>query len=119
MPPSSGPVLGGERLMWSAPLLYERLTWPEVHRAASEDRVALIPVATLEDHGPHLPIDCDLRIASEICGRAAEALPDETVLLPSIPHGYDPHHLDFPGALSIEWDTFTRYCRDIGLSLAH
>jgi creatinine amidohydrolase len=105
--------------VWSEPLLYERLTWPEVRRAASEDRVALIPVATLEDHGPHLPVDCDLRIAAEICRRAAEALPAETVLLPAIPHGYDPHHMDFPAALSIEWDTFTKYCRDVGLSLAH
>jgi creatinine amidohydrolase len=104
--------------MWSVPLLYERLTWPEVRRAAAEDRVCLIPVATLEDHGPHLPLDCDLRIAGEICRRTAQAAPDETVLLPAIPHGYDPHHMDFPGPISIEWDTFTRYCRDVGGSLA-
>ncbi len=104
--------------MWSRPLRYERLTWPEVRRAAGEDRVAVIPVATLEDHGPHLPIDTDLRITQEICRRAAEDAPDETVLLPPIPHGYDPHHMDFPGAISIAWDTFTRYCTDVGLSLA-
>jgi creatinine amidohydrolase len=50
--------------VWSdeGPLRYERLTWPEVRRAAGEDRVALVPVATLEDHGPHLPVDTDLRI---------------------------------------------------------
>jgi creatinine amidohydrolase len=104
--------------VWSRPLLYERLSWPEVRRAAGEDRVALIPVATLEDHGPHLPIDTDLRIASEICRRAAEEAPDQIVLLPAIPHGYDPHHMDFPGAISIAWDTFTRYCTDVGTSLA-
>jgi hypothetical protein len=58
--------------VWSeAPLRYERLTWPEVRRAAEGDRVALIPVATLEDHGPHLPVDTDLRIVTEICERAA------------------------------------------------
>jgi creatinine amidohydrolase len=105
--------------MWSRPLLYERLTWPEVRRAATEDRVALIPVATLEDHGPHLPIDTDLRITAEICRRAAEEAADDIVLLPAIPHGYDPHHMDFPGAISIGWDTFTRYCTDVGTSLAH
>jgi len=105
--------------MWSRPLRYERLTWPEVRRAAAEDRVALIPVATLEDHGPHLPIDADLRIVAEICRRAAEQAPDEIVLLPAIPHGYSPHHMDFPGAVTIAWDTFTRYCCDVGRSLAH
>ncbi len=100
-------------------VLYERLTWPEVRRAIAEDRVALIPVATLEDHGPHLPLDTDLRITAEICRRAADAAPDQVVLLPPIPHGYDPHHMDFPGPISIGWDTFVRYCADVGRSLAH
>jgi creatinine amidohydrolase len=104
--------------MWTTPLLYERLTWPEVRRAAGEERVCLIPVATLEDHGPHLPIDTDLRITAEICRRTAEAAPDEVVLLPPIPHGYSPHHMDFPGPITIGWDTFTRYCLDVGTSLA-
>jgi creatinine amidohydrolase len=104
--------------MRAIPLLYERLTWPEVRAAAAEDLVCLIPVATLEDHGPHLPIDTDLRITAEICRRAAEEAPDEILLLPPIPHGYSPHHMDFPGPITIAWDTFTRYCRDVGSSLA-
>jgi len=41
------------------------------------------------------------------------------VLLPAIPHGYDPHHMDFPGAITSGWDTFTRYLTDVGRSLAH
>src|SRR5881296_571569 len=105
-------------MAWQTPLRYERLTWPEVRRAVEEDRVCLIPTATLEDHGPHLPIDADLRIAWEICLRAAEAATDDIVLLPAIPHGYTPHHMDFPGPITIGWDTFTRYCTDVGTSLA-
>jgi creatinine amidohydrolase len=104
--------------MRTTPLLYERLTWPEVREAAEQNLVCLIPVATLEDHGPHLPIDTDLRITAEICRRAAEAAPQEILLLPPVPHGYSPHHMDFPGPITIAWDTFTRYCRDIGTSLA-
>jgi len=66
--------------VWSerGPLRYERLTWPEVRRAA---------------------------------GRV--------VLLPAIPHGDDPHHMDFPGAITIGWDTFTRYLTGVGRSLVH
>src|SRR4029434_597783 len=104
--------------MQTVPRLYERLTWPEVREAAREDVVCLIPVATLEDHGPHMPIDTDLRITAEICRRAAETAPDEVVLLPAIPHGYSPHHMDFPGPITIGWDTFTRYLVDVGSSLA-
>jgi creatinine amidohydrolase len=76
--------------VWSetGPLRYERLTWPEVPRAAGEDRVALVPVATLEDHGPHLPVDTDLRIVSEICERAAARAADRVVLPPAIPDGH-------------------------------
>jgi creatinine amidohydrolase len=104
--------------MRTIPRLYERLSWPEVREAAEEDVVCLIPVATLEDHGPHLPIDTDLRITAEICRRTAEAAPDQILLLPPIPHGYSPHHMDFPGPITIAWDTFVRYCRDVGTSLA-
>jgi creatinine amidohydrolase len=104
--------------MRTSPPLYGRLTWPEIRRAVAEDRVCLIPVATLEDHGPHLPLDTDLRLTWEICQRAAEAIPDEVLLLPAVPHGYSPHHMDFPGTITIGWDTFTRYCFDIGSSLA-
>jgi creatinine amidohydrolase len=99
------------------PPLYARLTWPEVERLAKEDRVCLIPVATLEDHGHHLPIDADLRIVDEICRRAADEAPEEILLLPAIPHGYSPHHMDFPGPITIGWDTFTRYLVDVGTSL--
>ena len=105
-------------MAWTTPLLYERLTWPEVRLAAAEDRVCLIPAGTLEDHGPHLPLDTDTRIASEICRRAAEALPDDVVLLPPIIHGYTPHHMDFPGPITIGWETFVKYAVDIGTSLA-
>lgn len=105
-------------MAWTTPLLYERLTWPEVRRAVDEDRVCLIPAGTLEDHGPHLPLDADTRIAAQICRRAAERAPADIVLLPPVIHGYTPHHMDFPGPITIGWETFTRYCVDIGTSLA-
>jgi creatinine amidohydrolase len=103
--------------VWASPLLYEKLTWPEARRAADEERVALVPVGTLEDHGLHLPIDTDVRIVESICRAAAERSSEETVLLPAIVHGYSPHHMDFPGVISIGWDTFCRYCTDVGKSL--
>ncbi len=103
--------------MWGEPPEYGRLTWPEVARAVREERVPLVPIGTLEDHGPHLPIDTDVTLVEAICRGAAERLPGETVLLPPIVHGYSPHHMDFPGTITIGWDTFCRYCTDVATSL--
>src|SRR5215213_1670125 len=102
--------------MWSEPLEFRKLTWPEVARAAGEKRVPIVPIGTLEDHGRHLPVDTDVTLVEAVCRGAAERLPAETVLLPPIVHGYSPHHMDFPGTISIRWDTFCRYCTDVALS---
>ncbi|MDJ0754780.1 MAG: creatininase family protein [Ardenticatenaceae bacterium] len=98
---------------------YAEMTWPECRAAAEAGRAAVLPVATYEDHGYHLPIDTDVVLCSEICDRAVARLADEAVLIPPVPHGYSPHHMDFPGTLTIAWDTFINYVRDICVSLAH
>lgn len=103
--------------MWSSPLEYGRLTWPEVRRAAGEGRVPIVPIGTLEDHGRHLPIDTDVTLTEAICRAATTKLPEATVLLPPVVHGYSPHHMDFPGTVTIGWDTFCRYCTDVATSL--
>ena len=41
------------------------------------------------------------------------------MLVPAVPHGYSPHHMDFHGTLTIGWDTFIRYVKDVCCSLAH
>lgn len=98
---------------------YGELTWSQVKEAAAAGKVAVIPVATIEDHGLHLPIDTDLRLCSEVCERAVEAAADRAVLVPAINHGYSPHHMDFPGALTIGADTFIKYGVDVCRSLTH
>jgi creatinine amidohydrolase len=103
--------------MWTEPLEFGKLTWPEVARAAAEGRVPIVPIGTLEDHGYHLPIDTDVTLVESVCRGATELLPAQTMLLPPIVHGYSPHHMDFPGTISIRWDTFCRYCTDVALSL--
>jgi creatinine amidohydrolase len=97
---------------------YGELTWPEVKTAAAQNRVAVVPIATIEDHGPHLPIDTDLRLCNAVCEAAAARAADRVVLVPSINHGYSPHHLDFPGAITIGAHTLIDYGVDVCRSLA-
>ena len=54
---------------------YAELTWPEVAEWVARDPVLVIPVATLEDHGYHLPIDTDVVIAETLADRAVTARP--------------------------------------------
>ena len=85
---------------------YAEMIWDEIRDAAAQDRVVVLPVATYEDHGPHLPVDVDVVLATGICRHAAARIPEEVVLAPPVSHGYSPHHMDFHGTLTITWDTF-------------
>ncbi|MHB1652609.1 MAG: creatininase family protein [Desulfitobacteriaceae bacterium] len=101
------------------PYEYVKMTWEEVNAAVEAEKVCLIPAATIEDHGLHLPIDTDVVIAEAICRKTAELIPNEVVLLPCINIGYSPHHIDGPGVVTIRWDTFINYVKDIVSSLAY
>ena len=98
---------------------YAELTWPEVAAWARRDPVLVMPVATLEDHGHHLPIDTDAVIAEALAAGAVERRPGRALLLPTVTHGYTPHHMDFPGSITISWKTFVDHLVDIGRSLLH
>src|SRR5947209_9232124 len=101
------------------PHRYAQLTWPQVAERVAEDPVCVIPVATLEDHGYHLPIDTDAVIAEALAERAVLACSGSALLLPTVTHGYTPHHMDFPGSITIDWKRFVDYLLDIGKSLIH
>ena len=83
------------------------------------DPVCVIPVATLEDHGYHLPIDTDAVIAETLADLAVQRCRGRALLLPTVTHGYTPHHMDFPGPITIGWKTFVDGLVDVGKSLFH
>ncbi len=97
--------------------VYREMTWPEIRAVADEDRVVILPIGTLEDHGPHLPVDTDVRIIDAICEGACAKVPGDVVLLPVVTHGYSPHHRDFPGSVNIRWNVFVEHLLDITGSL--
>jgi creatinine amidohydrolase len=101
-------------------LRYEEHTWQELRELARrDDLVVVIPTATLEDHGYHLPIDTDVRLVNAIAERAVEASGGQALLFPTQVHGYTPHHLDFPGSVTLRWNVFVEALVDQGRSLCH
>lgn len=96
-----------------------KMTWPEVNDAVRADRIVLVPVGAMEQHGPHLPIDTDILLPTTLCERAATAAPDLFVTAVCIPYGYNEHNMTFPGTVHIQWDHFVNYCTDVASSFAH
>lgn len=97
---------------------YDELSWPEINDAIEDEAMVVIPVGATEDHGHHLPVDVDRVIAETVCERTVE-MRDDTLLFPTVDHGYLPHHMDFPGGITIGWETYVKYMIDICVSLAH
>ena len=62
-------------------------------------RMLMVPVGSIEQHGPHLPLDTDTRIATAVAGSVANRLGH--LLAPAIPYGASGEHQSFPGTISI------------------
>jgi mycofactocin precursor peptide peptidase len=75
-----------------------RARWPEVERGPR--RLLVVPVGSLEQHGPHLPLDTDTRIAVAVARRTCGGRPG-VALAPPLPVGASGEHAAFPGTLSI------------------
>lgn len=97
---------------------YGQLTVAEV-RDTDKDRVVILSVSATEDHGPHMPLDTDTILGMAVAEGAAEKAPDDILVMPPIPYGFNEHHKDFPGVIWIEPETLISFITDVTKSLAH
>lgn len=79
-------------------------TWTEV-AAAGGDCLLVVPIGSFEQHGPHLPLDTDTRIAMAITDEVAH-LP-YVVVAPPLAYGASGEHAGFAGTLSIGTEVLT------------
>ncbi len=87
-------------------VLLEELSWPEVQAAVEAGtRTMIIVTASMEQHGPHLPMMTDTAIGYALGERLARRL-GKTLFAPVIRPGCSDHHLAFPGSLSIPREVF-------------
>lgn len=98
---------------------FEDLTWPEVNEAVQAGMIPVLPVGTVEQHGPHLPIKMDRWTATEVSNAAAERHPERLLVMPPIPYGYTTHVMDFPGSITVHHETFINYVADVLKSVAY
>jgi creatinine amidohydrolase len=99
---------------------WTRLTGPEIRAVAARgDALAVLPVGSLEQHGPHLPVITDTRTAWEISIRAARLAADSTpvLVLPGMWTGMSEHHLPFGGTISLDFAEFRGVLSGVARSL--
>lgn len=76
-----------------------RMCWPDLVDR-QKDLLLVIPIGSTEQHGPHLPLDTDTRIAEALAKELATRR-DDAVVAPALAYGASGAHAGFPGTLSI------------------
>jgi creatinine amidohydrolase len=81
--------------------------------------IAVLPVAAIEQHGPHLPVYTDTCIAEGMIRRSIELIPDDlpVTFLPVQAIGKSNEHISSPGTITSTWETTTKLWLDIGDSV--
>jgi creatinine amidohydrolase len=95
----------------------EEMVWPEVESALENGtETAIVAVGSIEQHGPHLPLNMDTLDGDELSRRIAAELSD-ALAAPTIRPGCSGHHMDFPGTITVPpetlMDIIRSYCRSL------
>lgn len=99
-------------------LRFDQLTRTDLAEIAPRATV-VVPLGSIEQHGPHLPVCVDTAIVSTLAERAATLASEHipVVLAPTLPFGFADHHLAFGGTISIGLSTYLEVLTSIGRSL--
>jgi creatinine amidohydrolase len=98
-----------------------QLTWEEVRALDRGHTVAILPVGAIEAHGPHLPLDTDVVIATAMARAGARKLAergDDVLILPALAYTAASFGSAFHGTLSISAITVTALLVDVARSLS-
>jgi len=97
------------------------LTWEDAKARAAENPTILIPAGSIEQHGPHLPVETDSRLVWEVAWRAAEKAAGTINILvtPPLLFGYSTHHREFPGTMTLSGTTYMSVVIELCESLIH
>lgn len=102
------------------PARLPRRRWVEMttveFSALPGNTVAVLPVAAIEQHGPHLPVYVDACINQGVLDRALALMPDDlpVTVLPMQAIGKSNEHLAFPGTLTFSVETLIRIWTELG-----
>ena len=89
-------------------VMWKELTAADLRAKAQAGAIVLLPVASMEQHGPHLPVGVDTFLSEGVCKAAAEAIAAETpvVVAPTLWCGMAEHHMAFGGTFTLDIPTY-------------
>lgn len=99
-------------------MYWHELTSPEIG-ALDRDIPVIIPLASCEQHGNHLPVFVDTLQIQAVIEGVNERLGDQAAILPPLWLGSSHHHLDFPGTISVRPKLFAKMIQEIARCLLH
>ena len=88
---------------------WRKLRADQLRDLARNDAIVIVPVASLEQHGPHLPVEVDSILGETIAHRAAThiaARGQAVTVLPTVWTGLSEHHMSFGGTITLDFPAF-------------
>jgi creatinine amidohydrolase len=88
---------------------WRRLRADELRALARPETIVIVPVASIEQHGPHLPVEVDTTLGEEVALRTARRIGDRggaAIVLPVLWTGLSEHHMSFGGTITLDVPAF-------------
>lgn len=100
--------------------LIGELTFPEISKLLSESSILCLPIGSIEQHGPHLPLNTDVVLAEEFTRRIISRWGEPLDLwqLPTLSISLAREHEWAPGTMSLSIQGMTAFMRDLGREIA-
>src|SRR5215475_10609637 len=94
---------------------WRKLRADELRERARRDALVILPVGSIEQHGPHLPVEVDSMLGETVALRAAAKMVqrEPVLVFPMLWTGLSEHHMSFGGTITLELATFTAVIEDI------
>ena len=101
-------------------IYFANKSWPQLQEAVERNALILLPVGTIEEHGPHLPVSTDFTIATRVAAAVAEVVRDEmpVLVMPAFWSGYSTKEMArWPGTVRVQPETLIALLFDVCSSL--
>ena len=98
-------------------VLLEEMTWKDVEDYLKRENLIIVPIGSIEQHGPHLPLATDSINVQYLAEKAAQKC--EVLVAPIIKYGISQNHIDFPGTLSLTPESLIHLIFDVCICCSH